>query len=339
MGLLNGLSAMGASVAQFAGTAGLEQQKSDLAKQSMMLADQLATTRESAGRQEAGSIAATAAQKSQEFQAGQTAITEAGATARSAATNTTSRDVAGIQAGSAQTVAGIQATSAQHTASISAAAQDYATNARSNDLYLQLAQTAPEAAQRVLQEQQATALATVQAETAKAAQTDQNALADEQKKATPDPDVVSRLQASLLARGNTANIQMENRKAAAAVYTTDMQAVTRFQQDVINATKAYNDPEISDTDKAQAKSTLDGANQALTGARVALRFSQAQAHPEMSQSPRLPPPGAPPGGAWSATGNLYRDPQGKLFDPQGKPATAPGQVPPPASGIINAPTP
>lgn len=59
--LLNGLSAMGASTAQFAEKAGLEQQKSDLQRQTVMLADQLAGARESAGRQEAGGIAAMAA--------------------------------------------------------------------------------------------------------------------------------------------------------------------------------------------------------------------------------------------------------------------------------------
>lgn len=46
--LLNGLSAAGAGIAQFAGAAGLEQQRNNLAQQSAILADQLATTRETA---------------------------------------------------------------------------------------------------------------------------------------------------------------------------------------------------------------------------------------------------------------------------------------------------
>ncbi len=61
--LMNGLSAMGAGIASFAGSAGLEQQKSDLARQGMVLADQLATAREHTGRVESGEIAATAAEK------------------------------------------------------------------------------------------------------------------------------------------------------------------------------------------------------------------------------------------------------------------------------------
>ena len=44
--LMNGLSAMGAAVSNFAGAAGLEAQKADLAQQQTILADQLATTRE-----------------------------------------------------------------------------------------------------------------------------------------------------------------------------------------------------------------------------------------------------------------------------------------------------
>jgi hypothetical protein len=102
--LMNGFSALGAGVAQFAGTAGLEQQRAQLANQSAVLADQLATTRESVGRVQAGDIAAAAAEKQQQFQTGlegqrqtfqagenaktqaaemaRTQATEAGATAR-----------------------------------------------------------------------------------------------------------------------------------------------------------------------------------------------------------------------------------------------------------------
>lgn len=69
--LMNGLSALGSGVSAFAGTAGLELQKSQLAQQQTILADQLATTRETGLQQSAGAIAATAAGKDQEFKAGQ----------------------------------------------------------------------------------------------------------------------------------------------------------------------------------------------------------------------------------------------------------------------------
>lgn len=44
--IMNGLSSLGAGISQFAGTAGLELQRSQLAQQQAILADQLATTRE-----------------------------------------------------------------------------------------------------------------------------------------------------------------------------------------------------------------------------------------------------------------------------------------------------
>jgi hypothetical protein len=56
-----GLSAAGQAVSNFAGTAGLEQQKADLEGQKLQLANQLATQRESFGRQEAAGIASSAA--------------------------------------------------------------------------------------------------------------------------------------------------------------------------------------------------------------------------------------------------------------------------------------
>lgn len=55
--LLNGLKAFGESVAGTAERMGLEEQKSQLARQTLELADNLATRRESTGRQEAGDIA------------------------------------------------------------------------------------------------------------------------------------------------------------------------------------------------------------------------------------------------------------------------------------------
>lgn len=85
MSLLNGFSALGQGVSQFAGTAGLEAQKADLTRQSLMLADQLATTRESVGRQEAGQIAAGAQERAQTFTAGQSTLADQRLAARESA--------------------------------------------------------------------------------------------------------------------------------------------------------------------------------------------------------------------------------------------------------------
>lgn len=90
MSLMNGLSAMGAGIAQFAGTAGIEAQRAQLAQQTAVLADQLATTRESAGRVQAGDIAAKAAGIQQIETAKNLATSEAGANSRNASNNATS---------------------------------------------------------------------------------------------------------------------------------------------------------------------------------------------------------------------------------------------------------
>ena len=80
--LLNGLSALGAGVAQFAGQSGLELQRAQLAQQQTVLADQLATTRETGLQASGGAIAAAAAAKQQAFETGQTQQTLAAAAAR-----------------------------------------------------------------------------------------------------------------------------------------------------------------------------------------------------------------------------------------------------------------
>lgn len=83
--LMNGLSALGAGVSAFAGTAGLEQQKASLAQAQTVLADQLATTRETGLQQSAGDIAAKAAATAQTFTAGQNTQQQAAEAARQAA--------------------------------------------------------------------------------------------------------------------------------------------------------------------------------------------------------------------------------------------------------------
>jgi hypothetical protein len=87
--LMNGLSAAGQGISSFAGAAGLEQIKSDLADRQAVLADSLASARETAGRTQAGGIAAAAAGVQQ-------AATAAAATQQQAAT---SADVATQQTG------------------------------------------------------------------------------------------------------------------------------------------------------------------------------------------------------------------------------------------------
>ena len=94
---LNGLSQLGAGVAQFAGNAALETQKAQLANQQAILADQLATTRESTLQGQQQKFQSGLQQSSQAFQGAQTdrtlaaefartQLSEGGANARNAAT-------------------------------------------------------------------------------------------------------------------------------------------------------------------------------------------------------------------------------------------------------------
>ncbi len=91
--LMNGLSALGAGVSAFAATAGLESQKGELAKQAAILADNLATTRETKlqdsrqaftsgeNTQNRAAVAANAAAQ-QAADMARTQVTEGGATGR-----------------------------------------------------------------------------------------------------------------------------------------------------------------------------------------------------------------------------------------------------------------
>ena len=101
--LMNGLSALGAGVAQFAGSAGLELQKSQLAQQQAILADQLATTRETKlqGQQQQAEMGRT--QATIAGTAANTATQEAGANTRNTAT------IAGNAANTAATNAAMMA--------------------------------------------------------------------------------------------------------------------------------------------------------------------------------------------------------------------------------------
>ncbi len=106
MGFLNGLSALGSGVSAFAGQAGLEQQKSDLARQSLMLADQLATSREQ--------------NVTQPFQAAQQAAAIASQEKVAGGQQQTARDVAGIGANATLGAANIQGQTARAVATIGA---------------------------------------------------------------------------------------------------------------------------------------------------------------------------------------------------------------------------
>lgn len=285
MGLMNGLSALGASTAAFAGTAGLEQQKSDLAKQSMVLADQLATTRESAGRQEAGQIAMTAAQQQQGFTAGESALQRG-----------SSMDIAQLGADTSIKTAGISAGATLGAANISAAAQKYATDARTDETYAQINAMAPERAQLVLASQQKTAFEAVQTQNATDLRTAHTALAAEEANPQPDPGKVASLKSQVVSLETSASTEAATTSAASAMYRTDMEAVNHYNQQLVTATAALNNPEMQDTDRKAQKGVVASLQKQLDGAQRALKYSSDLVHDRVGAangqapaSPNRPP--------------------------------------------------
>ncbi len=323
MGFLNGLNVLGTNMAAFAGTAGLEQQKSDLAKQSMVLADQLATTRESAGRQEAGAIAATAAEKQQAFAASESGLQRG-----------SSMDIAKLSSDTSIKTAGISAGAAVQSAGIQAAASKYSADLQSKGLYAQLDAMAPERAQQVLASQQDTALKHIQETNASQLQDANNTLASEQAKPQPDPDKVAAAKAQILALGYSSTAEQARAQAAAAIYRTDMDSVQHFNQQLVAATAELNKPGMEDTDRAAQKGVVANLQSQLNGAQKALQYSADLAHPPTTPAPPLPV-GVPPGAHYSPSLRIWQDTTGKYYDVNGNPTQAPGTNPPGAMGLLN----
>lgn len=314
--LLNGLSTLGTGVSEFAGRAGLEQQRADLAKQNLVLADQLATTRESAGRQEAGQIAATAAEKEHGF------LGEQGAAQRATQVQT-----AQIGAGATLGAAGI-----------SAAASKYAADTQSKGLYAQLAALEPGRQQDILASQAKVAFEAVQTQNAQDLRDAHTALQAETAKPDADPNKISALKSQVTSLETSASTEASTTTAAAAMYRTDMDAVQHFNTQLVTATAALNSPDMSDTDRTAQKGLIADLKTQLTGAQRALAYSSSLVHgrvgaqtgtPEPGVAP-APPAGVPAGSRYSPSMKIWQGPDGSLFDAQGKPTAAPG-----AKGIIN----
>ena len=317
MGFLNGISLMGSNMAAFAGTAGLEAQKADLAKQSMVLADQLATTRESAGRQETAALNMTAAQQSQGFQTGESALQRGSAEKISAGSNQATLGAATIQAGAS-------------TAN---------TQTLANVDYARLAQAAPGELQRTQDLRTQDALNMVKLDNTTKLNALNSQLSAEMGKPDPDPAVVSSLRAQGIALGNSAESEAALATAREKVYVADQQAVAQLNTRLLTGRTAENTMDMGDPGRKALKAENDSLQSQLDVAQRMQGYSAAAAHPGMGVSIAAPP-GAPQGGAWGAGNTIYRAPDGKLYDKQGQPTTAPNQPQSPAAGIINtAPAP
>lgn len=258
MGLMNGLSQMGAGLAQYAGTAGLESQKADLAKQAMTLADQLAGARESAGRQEAGAIAATAAEKANAFQAGEGVLNRQ-----------SQQTVAGIGAG-----ATLASTRMQIDANAGLrAAQEADANARTD---LTRAQTVKVDAVTGIQQR----------------------IADEYANPTPDQEKIKSLTNQVVAFSTDAASQAAIGTSLASMAASAQQQLSRLTAQRDTELTALNGIQYDDELKAQKQAAVNDLNQQIRATQLRADSYTSQAGAFTANRANLPGAGAAvPGGA------------------------------------------
>lgn len=303
--LMNGLSALGTGVSAFAGTAALEYQKSQLANQSAILADQLATTRET-----------TLQGQKQTFEAGENVASRA-ATASNTAALIAGRatDVATEQAGAGARTAATIAGTAANTAAVEAAA-----TARNNAV---IAAAAPEQQQRILDQQQATALAKVQTKNAQDLSDARTALQTETGKPDADPTKIASLKSQVTTLETSATTEAATTTAAAGMYRTDMDNVTSLNTRLVAATTALNSPEMTETAKAQQQGVINDLKLQLAGAQRALEYSSALVHGRVGAATNTPQPTAPAAGPRPPLSSFQNSPAGAT-PPASNTAVGPG---------------
>lgn len=248
MSFMNGLAALGTGVAQYAGTAGLEAQKAALANQAMTLADQLATTRESAGRQEAGAIAATAAEKQNTFQAGESVLNRASNLA-----------VANVGAG----------------ATLGAAKMQIDANTD-----LRAAQAADAKAR--------TDLTRAQTVKVDAVTDIQKKIADEYANPTPDQGKIKSLTNQVVAYSTDAASQAAIGTALASQAASAQQQLSRLTQQRDTELNTLNGIQYDDALKAQKQAAVDDLNRQIAATQKRADYITSQAGEFTSNRANLP---------------------------------------------------
>jgi hypothetical protein len=316
--LMNGLSALGAGVSQFAGTAGLEYQKSALANQSAILADSLATARETTLQRSRGVIEAAAAEKAQAATAANTQALIAGRSTDTAA------EIAGRTANTQATIAGTASNTAAEIAGRADAARIVAAS--------------PAEQEKILSARTETAVNNVKLKNATDLQTAHEALQAETAKPDADPTKVATLKSAVTTLETSATTEAATTTAAAAMYRTDMDAVQHYNTQLVTATAALNAPDMSDTDRTAQKGLIANLKTQLNGAQTALKYSSDLVHGRVgtatgNEPPGVaptPPAGVPPGARYSPSMKIWQAPDGRLFDARGQPTTKPAPA-----GFIN----
>jgi hypothetical protein len=317
--LMNGLSAMGQGVANYAGTAGLEAQKADLQQQGMVLADQLAHTSKTAENTQVGDINAAAAQKAQDAAMAQLQVTTDSA-----------QKVATIGAGATLGAAGIQAGATLGAAKIAAATS-------TSNIAKEIAANAPLVAQNVIAATATAGMATDQQAMAHTSFEISTQIAAETAKPPEQQDQgkISQLYNQRMQLGMTPDVQTKFLMAIDGQIKATQQQVTGADAAVARMTAQIAALDIDDKARPAQEAelrALQGQRDA-TNAQLTVLLRSAQTYlPQRAGAAQTAP---------AAAG-------GKPFDPSqyGKPAAAtpasgPAATPMPGTGagLINAPAP
>jgi hypothetical protein len=270
--LMNALSAAGAGVASFAGQAGLEQQKADLAQQGIALSASLAHQARTAEIEQAGTIAATAA----EAAVGQKIREQAPAL---------ETQLAVAKTGAAATV---------EAATLSSAATRYSADMTSKLGYAQLDAMAPERAAQVAASNATTLAQKILTDNATDLRSARGDLETEVAKDTPDPAKLATLRSKITALETSATTQAALVTAQTAIYRTDMENVQQLNTRLEAATAHLNSPEMEEGAKPAQRALIQDLQAQLRGAQLALKFSSQAAHGAVSAATGVAPPQQPP---------------------------------------------
>ena len=327
MSLLNvvggGLTTMGAGIASFASAAGLEAQKADLAQQGIRLSDQLQGARETAGRTQAGEIAAT----------------QAAADAKTAMDRLQVSSANALQVANVEGSSRVQAAQAEAGGAVQAAT--ITSQAHSGDVKAELAQNLPFVTQQIATEAVKTGMASDEAALAHKGMDITLGIATEMAKPPAQQDK-AKLDALYAQRTALVPSATMTQLAVAndGLLKTFQQLVTSDNADIARLTAQAADPATNSDPAALAKvnAELDSVKTQRAGHIANLNATAATGQalvgratgtlgPAASGTPE-PAPGAPPPAAGKRTAYTPFDPHAAAA---GKPGATPGAAAAPAA--------
>lgn len=323
--LMNGLAGLGQGVAEFAGRAGLEQQRADLAMKQTVLADQLAGAREETSDTRRAGFAATAAEKEHGFLSTQGDLNRAN-----------QLSVAQTGAGATLGAAGIHAAAERDASAARERSSKYQVDAEERISIAGRAQQKPFVDAQVEEMRAKAALSDLQFKQVGRTLDLNTQLADEYAKPDPDRKAIGSLSSQIKAMNYDPKVDAAILTAADGMATTSQQAVTSLITRETALTAQLNTAEIEPGVKAATRASLDDVKAQIVTAKGRAEFFAKLAQRRMADvtdttvpgtAPPLPP-GVPLGSRYNFDHDIFQAPDGTLFDRQGKTTMPPGQFGP-----------